>query len=191
MARKAVSKQPDRRETYHHGDLRRVLLDAAREEIASRGAQSVSLASLARLAGVAQSAPYRHFADREELLAAVATEGFEAFTKALLEAAAAGDEAGAIKRMAAAYLRFGEDNVELYRLMFASGLVPGAVVGTPLHKAASASFQPLLDRIAAVEPRRSRTAAFAKWGQLHGLVMLKADGFIDEPAEDLLAAISV
>ena len=189
MSRKPSPKQPDRRETYHHGDLRRVLLDAAREEIASHGAQSLSLASLARRAGVAQSAPYRHFADREELLAAVATEGFEAFTRALLEAVAAGDDAGAFERMAAAYLRFGEENVELYRLMFASGLVPGAEAGSALQEAASASFEPLLDRVAATEPQQSRTFAYAKWAQLHGLVMLKADGFIQDPAQDLLAAI--
>ena len=191
MSRKPRSKQSERRDTYHHGDLRRVLLDAAREEIASRGAQGLSLASLARRAGVAQSAPYRHFADREELLAAVATEGFEAFTGALVDAAEAGDEAHAIGRMAAAYLRCGEENVELYRLMFASGLVPGAQPGSALEEAASASFRPLLDRVAATQPQRSRIFALAKWGQLHGLVMLKADGFIAEPAEDLLAALSL
>lgn len=184
---KAAVRAPDRRKTYHHGDLRRVLLDAARGQIAAHGAQSVSLASLARQAGVAQSAPYRHFADRDELLAAVATEGFEAFTAALLEAAEAGDEPGAIPRMAAAYLRFGEENVELYRLMFASGLVPGAAAGSALQQAAAASFQPLLDRVAAAA--RSRTIAHVKWGQLHGLVMLKADGFVSEPTEELLAAL--
>jgi len=190
MGRRTTSDRPDPRDTYHHGNLRRVLLDAAREEIATHGAQSLSLASLARRAGVAQSAPYRHFADREELLAAVATEGFEAFSRALLQAAAAGDEAGAIKRMAAAYLRFGEEHVELYRLMFASGLVPGAAAGSPLKEASLASFRPLLDRVAAAEPQRSRTAT-AIWAQLHGLVMLRADRFIDEPAQDMLAALSI
>jgi AcrR family transcriptional regulator len=190
MARKAAPKPTDRRETYHHGDLRRALLDAARQEIAAHGAERLSLASLARRAGVAQSAPYRHFADRDQLLAAVATDGFEAFTRALLEAAA-GDDAGAIARMSAAYLRFGEENVELYRLMFASRLVPAAAEGSPLQTAAAASFQPLLDRVAAAHPRRSQTFARARWAQLHGLVMLKADGFIDEPADALLAAVSM
>lgn len=184
MSRKAAPK-PDRRDTYHHGDLRRVLLDAAREEIAAHGAQGLSLASLARRAGVAQSAPYRHFADREELLAAVAAEGFDAFSQALLQAAEGGE--GALERMSRAYLRFGEQNVELYRLMFASGLVPGAAEGSPLKVAALASFQPLLDQVAASE--RSQAVAYAKWAQLHGLVMLKADGFIAASAEDLLETL--
>ncbi|CAN7598317.1 TetR/AcrR family transcriptional regulator [Phenylobacterium sp. LjRoot219] len=191
MKRKAAPKPAERRESYHHGDLRRVLLDAAHAEIAAHGAQSLSLSSLARQAGVAQSAPYRHFADREELLAAVATEGFEAFTRAILQAAEAGDEAGALKRMAAAYLRFGEENVELYRLMFASRLVPGSGPDSPLQAAAWASFQPLLERVAAAEPQRSNTAANVRWAQLHGLVMLKADGFLDAPAEDLLAVTAI
>ncbi len=101
--------KPPGRGTYHHGDLRGALLAAAREEIVAKGAQGLSLASLARRAGVAQSAPYRHFEDREDLLAAVATDGFEQFTEALLNAAEAGDEAGAIKRMSTAYLVFGEE----------------------------------------------------------------------------------
>ncbi|MGE0665616.1 MAG: TetR/AcrR family transcriptional regulator [Sphingomonadales bacterium] len=191
MARKTALKQPDRRDTYHHGDLRRVLLDAARQEIAARGAQDVSLASLARRAGVAQSAPYRHFTDRENLLAEVAADGFEEFTRALLGAAGAGDEAGALRRMCAAYLRFGADNVELYRLMFASGLVPGAADGSRLKRAANASFRPLLERIEAAGAENPRTAAHVRWAQLHGLVMLRAAGFANEPVEDLLAAMDV
>lgn len=191
MKRNAAAKSADRRETYHHGDLRRVLLDAAREDIAAHGAQGLSLSSLARRAGVAQSAPYRHFANREELLEAVATEGFEAFTQAVVQAATAGDEAGALERMAAAYLRFGEANVELYRLMFASRLVPASGPDSPLQSAAWASFQPLLERVAAAEPARSETFANVKWAQLHGLVMLKADGFLDETVDELLSAVSL
>ena len=191
MKRDAAGKRPGRRESYHHGDLRQVLIDAAREEISANGAQSLSMASLARRAGVAQSAPYRHFTDREDLLAAVATDGFEQFTGALLEAAGSGDEDGAIKRMAVAYLTFGENNIELYRLMFASRLVPGASPDSPLRQAATAGFRPLLDRVAASDPKSSLTSARAKWGQLHGLVMLKADGFINEPTDALLDVVAL
>ena len=73
--------------------------------------------------------------------------------------------------------------------MFASGLVPGADAGSALQAAAAASFAPLLERVAAAEPQQSRIFAYARWAQLHGLVMLKADGFIQDSAEDLLAAI--
>jgi AcrR family transcriptional regulator len=182
-------RRPDGRDAYHHGDLRRTLLEAARAEIVANGVQALSLASLARRAGVAQSAPYRHFADRDELVAAVATEGFEEFTAALLAAAEAGPEAGALKRMYAAYLGFGEKNVELYRLMFASGLVAGAAEDSLLRKAALASFQPLLDRLSGLSPGRAHAAANAIWAQLHGFVMLKADGLLTEPLEILLASL--
>jgi AcrR family transcriptional regulator len=178
----------ERRETYHHGDLRRTLLAAAREEVEQHGAQFLSLSSLARRAGVVQSAPYRHFADRDELLAAVATEGFESFADALRQAAA-GDEAGALRRMSAAYLRFGAANVELYRLMFASGLTPAAAEESPLQRAAIASFRPLLDGLAA--QGRSRIDAYTAWAQLHGLVMLRADRFIRTPIEKLLGSLSL
>ena len=179
------------RKTYHHGDLRKVLLDAALAEVAAHGAQGLSMASLARRAGVAQSAPYRHFSDREDLLAAVATDGFERFTEALLEAASDGDDVTALNRMAVAYLVFGERNVELYRLMFASGLVPGAAPDSALKRAANTSFQPLLDRVTALDPAASHLSAHVRWGQLHGLVMLKADVFIHAPLEALMGVLSI
>ncbi|MQS00068.1 TetR/AcrR family transcriptional regulator [Gluconobacter aidae] len=178
------------RKTYHHGDLRKELLDAALMEIATHGAQGLSMASLARRAGVAQSASYRHFSNREDLLAAVATEGFVRFTEMLLEAASNGDDVTALKRMAIAYLAFGEKNVELYRLMFASGLVPGAGSDSALKRAATSSFQPLLERVTASNPESSLISAHVRWGQLHGLVMLKADGFIHDPTEALMGVLS-
>lgn len=91
--------------------------------------------------------------------------------------------------MWAAYLRFGEDNVELYRLMFASGLVPGVAEDSALVEAAWASCQPLLERIGDGSSKRARMTANAIWAQLHGFVMLKADGFIREPIEELLGAM--
>ncbi|MBF0877192.1 TetR/AcrR family transcriptional regulator [Gluconobacter cerevisiae] len=190
MKHSAGAKSSGSRKTYHHGALRKVLLDAARAEIAAHGARGLSMASLARRAGVAQSAPYRHFSDREDLLFSVATDGFERFTEALLEAASDGDDMSALSRMAAAYLVFGERNVELYRLMFASGLVPGAASDSPLKRAASASFQPLLDRVTALDSPTSHLSAHVRWGQLHGLVMLKADGFIHDSVEALMGVIS-
>ncbi|MEI5667869.1 helix-turn-helix domain-containing protein [Bosea sp. CCNWLW174] len=188
MSRTTVRKHASRH-GYHHGDLRRTLLEAARDEISANGVQALSLASLARKAGVAQSAPYRHFTDRDELVAAVATLGFETFTATLLSAAEAGDEAGALGRMYAAYLRFGEENIQLYRLMFASGLVAGTPENSALRMAALASFQPLLDRVGDASRQRARAAANAIWAQLHGFVMLKADGLLTEPAEVMLKSL--
>ncbi|MEJ1977616.1 MAG: TetR/AcrR family transcriptional regulator [Acetobacteraceae bacterium] len=173
---------------YHHGDLRRTLLRIARDQIAEGGAHAMSLASLARLAGVSQPAPYRHFADRKALLEAVTTEGFEELAAALIAAAAAGGRDSALKAMALAYVAFGEANIELYRLMFASRVVPEAGTGSALETAAVDAFNRLRDALSVTTPAdRVEDEARLIWAQLHGLVMLKADGYIRRPLVELVA----
>ncbi len=137
------SKKASGRAGYHHGDLRRTLVRIARGQIAESGADAMSFVSIARLAGVSQPAPYRHFADRKALLEAVTTEGFEEFTAALTAAAAAGGEDGALKAMALAYVAFGEANIELYRLMFASRLVPETDKGRRIGNRCRRGLQPI------------------------------------------------
>lgn len=184
-----AKKRGKARASYHHGDLRRTLVRIARDQIAESGADAVSFVSLARLAGVSQPAPYRHFADRRALLEAVATEGFEDFGAALGAAAAAGGPGGALKAMALAYVAFGEANIELYRLMFASRLVPEAGTGGELETAATGSFNRLRQALAAsLPPARVQEEAQLIWAQLHGLVMLKADGQIARPLAELVEA---
>ncbi len=164
---------------YHHGDLRRDLLRVARKEIALHGAHGVSLASLARLAGVSQPAPYRHFADRGALLEGVAAEAFEAFTRSLVDAMGSSPPIEALASLALAYVEFGEANTEIYRLMFASRLTPQAATGGELDSASNASLDVLRTAVAAAYPTDgSDDIAFSIWAQLHGLVMLKADGFV-------------
>ena len=165
---------------YHHGDLRRDLLRVAREEISRDGADTVTLTSLARLVGVTQAAPYRHFADRETLLEAVAAEGFEEFAAALDDAAGANRAPrDGLLAIALAYVSFGEANMELYRLMFASRLVPEAKSGSALERAADAAFDHLHKAVSAVSKGAAvRDDALLIWAQLHGLVMLRADGLI-------------
>ena len=171
-------KQP-KRARYHHGDLRHDLLRVARDEISRNGADTVTLTSLARLVGVTQAAPYRHFTDREALLEAVAAEGFRDFTVALDEAAASKLAPGdALLAIALAYVAFGEANIELYRLMFASRLVPGAKSGSSLEKAADAAFDRLRGAVSAASAEKATDNALLIWAQLHGLVMLRADGLI-------------
>ena len=171
---------------YHHGDLRRDLLAVARGEIAKHGAGALSLAALARLAGVSQAAPYRHFADRHALLEAVAVEGFRALIGELSDASDGRPAPMAV--LARAYVRFGESNAELYRLMFASGLVPATAAGSPLAAMADEAFALLRAALALQVPDEPqvRRAAHRVWAQLHGLVMLKADGFIESPLDTLL-----
>jgi len=179
MSIKKAGRQPQRAR-YHHGDLRRDLLRVAREEISRDGADTVTLTSLARLVGVTQAAPYRHFADRETLLEAVAAEGFEEFAAALDDAAAAKPAPrNGLLAIALAYVSFGEANIELYRLMFASRLVPEAKSGSALERAADAAFDRLRKAVSAVsEGTGVKDDALLIWAQLHGLVMLRADGLI-------------
>lgn len=96
--------------TYHHGTLRPALLRAAARILEKEGRDAISLRELARRAGVSHNAPYRHFADRQALLAALVEEGF-----ALLAAALAGKP---WREQAMAYLRFALANPERFRLMF-------------------------------------------------------------------------
>jgi AcrR family transcriptional regulator len=108
---------------YHHGDLRSALVDAAIALIAERGVRGFSLAEASRRVGVTTAAPYRHFADREGLLAAVAARGLETFASM---AAAEGDAAGTPEQrlagMAAAYVRFAALHRPLFDTLFTAGI---------------------------------------------------------------------
>jgi AcrR family transcriptional regulator len=113
---------------YHHGDLRPALVDAAIDVIAERGVRDFSMAEASRRLGVTTAAPYRHFADRDELLAAVAARGLTVFA-AMLSGAAAADAAGAadtsaqrLAAMAGAYVRFAAQQRPLFDALFSSGL---------------------------------------------------------------------
>src|SRR5262245_466733 len=110
-----------RRRGYHHGNLREALVAAARRLIAARGPAGFTLSEAARLAGVSAAAPYRHFADRDALLAEVAKRGFAAFDRRLSAAwRGAGHDAGAaFLRMGEAYLAFAREEPGYYAAMFA------------------------------------------------------------------------
>ncbi len=108
---------------YHHGDLRSALVDAAVGLIAERGVRGFSLAEASRRVGVTTAAPYRHFADRDALLAAVAVRALQVF--AAMVAAEAGDADEPAQRLAAmarAYVRFAAEQRPLFDTLFSSGL---------------------------------------------------------------------
>src|SRR6478672_7153397 len=96
--------------TYHHGNLRPALLRAATKTLEKEGVGALSLRDLARRAGVSHNAPYRHFPDRESLLAALAADGFEKLGQAMR------GQGG--KEMGEAYVRFALEHPQLFRLMF-------------------------------------------------------------------------
>jgi AcrR family transcriptional regulator len=106
---------------YHHGDLSRALVEAARRILEAEGASALSLRAVAREAGVSPAAPYHHFKDKTELLEAVAHEGWETLGEAIAEARRSSSDAGeALGAIGLAYLHFARDNPALYRLMYAT-----------------------------------------------------------------------
>ena len=104
---------------YHHGDLSRALVDAARRILEAEGAAALSLRAVAREAGVSPAAPYHHFKDKTELLEAVAHGGWEALTETIIAARqGASDPRDAIANIGVAYVNFARENPALYRLMY-------------------------------------------------------------------------
>lgn len=111
----------DRR--YHHGDLRAALVDATIALIAERGVHGFSLAEASRRVGVRTAAPYRHFTDRAELLAAVAVRGLQTFAAmAATEAGVAATPERRLAALASAYVRIGADHRPLFDTLFSSGI---------------------------------------------------------------------
>src|ERR1700759_254126 len=109
---------------YHHGNLKEALIDAALDLIARKGPAGFTFAEAARSAGVSPAAPYRHFRDRDELLANIAQQGFERFEAQLNAAWNDGrpDTLTAFQRLGVAYLAFAREHPAYYSAMFESGL---------------------------------------------------------------------
>ena len=133
--------------SYHHGNLREVLLEAARKLIEQHGALGFSLTEAARLAGVSPAAPYRHFRDRDALLAEVARVGFERFAARLDDAWNNGvpTPLSAFENLGRAYLAFARDEPASYAVMFESEL---AGSGDPAQSPAAERAFDVLNRAA-------------------------------------------
>jgi AcrR family transcriptional regulator len=188
---------PKPADSYHHGDLRQALIDAAFAQVESAGADSLSLAQLAKALRVSQPAPYKHFPDRDALLAIVAARGFREFTAQLQKAVDANGKGSALLRMSRAYVEFGTRRPGIYRLMFASHILAERSVDQELGLVARGSFNLLVDAIDGKGgPRRRQLKALRIWVALHGLVMLTIQGLMkggdatietDDLIEEILA----
>src|SRR5215472_16647809 len=176
---------------YHHGDLRRAIVKAALEILIETQSLEISLRELARRAGVSHNAPYKHFADKRELLAAVATAGFEALTERMSDELVAHRNARArLFAMLRAYIHHGVENPALYRLMFRGYLSRPDDARTAIERAAAEKTKALLVRVIVGgalgraipnTPRNERRIAgaiLACWSLVHGLTMLLADGLV-------------
>ena len=162
---------------YHHGDLRRTLVAAARAALDENGAERLGLREIARRAGVSPAAPYRHFAGLEDLLQAVAAQGFDELAAAL--DAAAGDPGDRLAAMGRAYVRFARAHPRLYRLMFAAGAPAAAAAGlAAAGRSAFARLEAAVTGERERNPREARLAALSAWAHVHGLSLLLLDGRI-------------
>ncbi len=115
-----TAQKPKSKGRYHHGNLRAALVGAAEDLLAREGVAGLSLRAAARAAGVSQTAPYRHFKDREALLAAVAARGYQSLLEDMdLSASRCKDDRlEAVVVMGGTYIRFATDRPDLFRLMF-------------------------------------------------------------------------
>ena len=165
------------RKPYHHGNLRTALLNASLALIRKEGLHGFTLREVARRAEVSHNAPYRHFLDKDDLLAAIAEDGFNRLTAKIREAASKGDSHLERLRMAGiAYVQFGLDQPEEFNVMFSIELDPD--LHPSARAAADASFESLVSLVvdcqrAGLLPRyEPRTAARIAWAQMHGITEL-------------------
>ncbi|MEU6668284.1 TetR/AcrR family transcriptional regulator [Streptomyces sp. NPDC046727] len=159
---------------YHHGDLRAECLRAALDLLEESDEAALSLRAVARRAGVSPNAPYRHYPDKEALLAALAVHGFHELRGTLLaaqEAAAAGQETVAL---AQAYVRYALDHPALFRLMFSR---PCSPAHPEVTAAGDAAYAAVSARIGPDVPEDLQEAQLAGWWSLvHGLASLALYG---------------
>jgi AcrR family transcriptional regulator len=166
---------------YHHGDLKSALIDAALAAVEQRGAEAVSLRDLAQQLGVSRAAPYRHFADRDELLATVAARGFEQLAASFEAALAAPDEGQAVLRRAGrVYLDFARKRPGLFRLMFDSDLLgrnqPPAVLIPPADRAYHLLWEAMRRAYPDADERTIKARTITSWSTIYGFIALQRAG---------------
>lgn len=168
---------------YHHGNLKEALIRAALELIAQKGPAGFTFAEAARWAGVSPAAPYRHFRDRDELMASVALRGFEQFEAALTRAWDDGrpDVYAALDRLGKSYLAFARTEPALYSAMFEAGVPPD--ISPELRQAGDRAFAVLrgaAERLCAQMPPPGRPPALMLalhiWAMSHGVASLFGRG---------------
>jgi len=168
---------------YHHGNLREELIRAALELIATKGPAGFTFAEAARFTGVSAAAPYRHFRDRDELMASVAERGFEQFEAALKRAWDDGrpDPFVALDRLGKAYLEFAAAQPAFYSAMFEAGIPTSA--NASLREAGERAFAVLrraAEQISAAMPAAGRPPALMValhiWAMAHGVASLFGRG---------------
>jgi AcrR family transcriptional regulator len=169
------------RRPYHHGNLREALLQGALRVIAEAGPEAFTLREVARRAGVSHNAPYRHFRDKQALLAAVATEGFRELTQAMLEAGE--KKSGALdklKQSGLAYVAFAIRRPQHFTVMFDAPVSRSK--DAEYVQASQESFKALMTFIrncqdaGQLPPEKTLERALTAWSLVHGIAKLAVAG---------------
>jgi len=169
------------RKPYHHGNLREALLKAAIRLIAEVGPATFTLREVARRAGVSHNAPYRHFRDKDDLLAAVAAQGFWELTQAMLDAAARqSDTVQRLKRSGLAYVTFALRRPEHFAVMFDAPISKPKYVDSA--RATKQAFQTLVNLVKSCQDQGRLPSgeplqlALLAWSLVHGIAKLAITG---------------
>lgn len=184
--------------TYHHGDLHKSLLDTATKMLKDGGVEGLSLRKLADKVGVSRTAPYHHFKDKNELLCAIAEQGFAHWKQQAKQIFNQVDVSNKEKyrRFIHGYINYAADNPELYDLMFGRTIWKNQAATDSLKAVAYPSFQYQVEMTRTwqeqgVMPKHADTLRLAQvtWGTMHGIARLLIDGIyadashIDEMCE--------
>ena len=172
---------------YHHGNLRRELLNAARELLEESNIAALSLRQVARRVGVSHTAPYRHFPDKESLLAGIAAVGLENLTEQVAQAVELhpDDSAAQLKEAGLRYVQLALDNPQCTQLMF-GGILPCDETYPELNEASGKAFDGLKMMIeqgqssGVFKQGDVELMALTAWSCMHGLSMLLISGDLGE-----------
>lgn len=179
------------RKNYHHGDLKNALIKAGVEILSKEGIEGLSLRKVAQRAGVSHSAPYSHFPDKQSLIAAISTEGFNQLYAELDSAVLAhpNNPKKQLEQGALAYVQFALNNTDTFKIMF-SGVLEKEKEYPAFVEISHKTFERVVDIIRACQDAgvlhntSSEMMAVAVWGQVHGIVSLALEGQISHTVLD-------
>jgi AcrR family transcriptional regulator len=189
----SAQKISSEKDSYHHGDLRRALLDAARQLAEERGIDGFTLREVARRAGVSHAAPYHHFADKTALVEALAVETYKHLAQAMQQACdrKGGDALDRLCAIGIAYVEFAVEHPAEFRLLTRFEVCPppntqpiGTFALPSLEDAANGAYNVLIGTIQEGQQAKLVTEgdleslALTCWASVHGLAVLLLDGLI-------------
>jgi AcrR family transcriptional regulator len=168
---------------YHHGDLRAALIRAALQLVEQHGVKGLALSDAARLAGVSVAAPYRHFTDKEALLAEIAAEGFRLFRDALAAASQSHpkDQVKRLVEMGVAYVEFAVQHRSHFKVMWEGGISKEKYpeVGQAAYEAYLLLEKAAKDLLPAAQPGRQQALVATAWSLVHGYASLTLEQELD------------